>query len=670
MTRQKQRVHKDLQGLYEESPIGLCSLDTNLRYIHINDWLAAINGLPVEAHLGRTIREVLPDVAAGVEQQLRKVIETGDPLIDGRVEAETPAQPGVVRAFHHSYYPNRSEDGRIVGVSCVVADITELKWAEARGKASRDLLSALSRVQSQFIADADLRTVFDNLLKELLLLTQSKYGFIGEIILFTAEGKPYLKTHAISDIAWNEKTRALFDQLAPNLEFYNLQTLFGSVITSGRPVIANHPAEDPRRGGLPQGHPPLNAFLGLPFYQGEKLVGMVGIANRPGGYDDAIVEYLEPFLSTCASLIEAHRSHQRRGMAEAALRESEERFRQMAEKIREVFWMTTPDKSEMLYVSPAYEEIWGRTCHSLYKEPRAWLDAIHPDDRPRVMAAAHEKQVGGVYDEEYRIVRTDGAVRWIRDRGFPITDHTGQVYRIAGIAEDITGRRRVDDALRERERQLRQLLEEREQMSRDLHDGIIQSIYAVGLGLDECRRLIPHDATASDERVGEAIANLNLVIREIRQYLTGPQPMKMNGQEFKSAMTSLAERIGNGGTPHFSLDIDEAAAGQVTAEEAPHLLYIAREALSNCFRHSRARRVVVSLQTHDGGVRLQVEDDGVGFEVQAPDTRGYGLRNIEARAVMMHAQLQIESERGRGTRVMLHVPKERRGVSAQTPTCG
>jgi len=359
-----------------------------------------------------------------------------------------------------------------------------------------------------------------------------------------------------------------------------------------------------------------------------------------------------------------------RKRAEEARWESEGRFCQLAENIREVFWMTSPDKSEMLYVSPAYEEIWGRTCQSLYQDPRSWLDAIHPEDRPRVLAAAHAKQVGGAYDEEYRIVRPGGAVRWIRDRGFPVTDHAGQVYRIAGIAEDITGRKRAEDALLERERQLRQLLEEREQMCRDLHDGIIQSIYAVGLGLDECRRLIHHDATASAEQVGEAIANLNLVIREIRQYLTGPQPMKMNGQELKSALTSLVEQIGNSHKPHFSLDIDEAAAGQVTSEEAPHLLYIAREAMSNCLRHSRASQAVVSLQTHDGGVRFQVEDDGVGFEVQAADTRGYGLRNIEARAVMIRAQLQIESERGRGTRVMLHVPKERRGVSAQTPTCG
>ncbi|WP_447973648.1 PAS domain-containing sensor histidine kinase [Nitrospira sp. Kam-Ns4a] len=127
-----------------------------------------------------------------------------------------------------------------------------------------------------------------------------------------------------------------------------------------------------------------------------------------------------------------------RKRAEATLREHEERFRQLAENIREVFWMTTPDKDKLLYVSPAYEEIWGRTCNSLYEHPRSWLDAIHPEDRPRVEAAALTKQVRGAYREEYRIVRPDGSLRWILDQAFPIRNEAGTVYRVAGIAEDIT----------------------------------------------------------------------------------------------------------------------------------------------------------------------------------------------------------------------------------------
>jgi len=126
---------------------------------------------------------------------------------------------------------------------------------------------------------------------------------------------------------------------------------------------------------------------------------------------------------------------------EDAMRESGEMFRQLAENIREVFWLSNPEKNQILYISPGYEEIWGRPCDSLYASPRSWLDAIHPDDRPRVMEAAMAKQVIGQYDEEYRITRPDGGIRWIRDRAFPIRDKSAVVYRIAGIAEDITDRK-------------------------------------------------------------------------------------------------------------------------------------------------------------------------------------------------------------------------------------
>jgi PAS domain S-box-containing protein len=124
--------------------------------------------------------------------------------------------------------------------------------------------------------------------------------------------------------------------------------------------------------------------------------------------------------------------------AEHELRESQERFRQLIELIHDVFWLSNPEKNQILYVSPAYEEIWGRSCASLYASPQSWLDAIHPEDRERVRTASLTKQVAGDYCEEYRIIRPDGTVRWIRDRAFPVRDHAGNVYRLAGLAQDIT----------------------------------------------------------------------------------------------------------------------------------------------------------------------------------------------------------------------------------------
>ena len=127
-----------------------------------------------------------------------------------------------------------------------------------------------------------------------------------------------------------------------------------------------------------------------------------------------------------------------RKRAEEALRESEERFRQLAESIREVFWMTDIRKNETIYISPGYESVWGRSCQSLYDSPRDWVDAIHSEDRHRVLEAALKKQSIGDYNEIYRIVRPDGTIRWIHDRAFPIRNEQGEVYRVTGIAEDIT----------------------------------------------------------------------------------------------------------------------------------------------------------------------------------------------------------------------------------------
>jgi PAS domain-containing protein len=113
-----------VERLYAIAPVGLCYFDTDLRFLYINEWLASINGLPVEAHLGNTIDEVLKDIAVGVAPQLHHVIQTGEPIIEGEVTAETPAHPGEPRHYMHNYYPDKSKDGTVVGVSCVVQDIT------------------------------------------------------------------------------------------------------------------------------------------------------------------------------------------------------------------------------------------------------------------------------------------------------------------------------------------------------------------------------------------------------------------------------------------------------------------------------------------------------------------------------------------------------------------
>ncbi|HVF91668.1 MAG TPA: PAS domain-containing protein, partial [Blastocatellia bacterium] len=132
-----------------------------------------------------------------------------------------------------------------------------------------------------------------------------------------------------------------------------------------------------------------------------------------------------------------------RNRAERELEESEKKFRQIAENIREAFWVSDPSARKMIYVSPAYEEIWGRTCQSLYDEPRSYIDSIHPDDRERIISSMERQARGEATDEQYRVITPDGQARSIRDRGFPIRDASGKVYRVTGIAENVTERERL-----------------------------------------------------------------------------------------------------------------------------------------------------------------------------------------------------------------------------------
>ncbi|MBT8049313.1 MAG: response regulator [Xanthomonadales bacterium] len=185
------------------------------------------------------------------------------------------------------------------------------------------LLRAIAQIQAEFILSGQTRESFDPLLAKLLELTESEYGFIGEV-LTDENGSPYLKTHALTNIAWNEETREFYDENAPNgLEFRNLNSLFGYCLKHARPVLSEDPENDSRRGGLPPGHPPLLKFAGLPIYQGSEMVGMIGLANRPGGYDQALVEFLQPFLTTCATLIVGFRTLSREREQERLRNEQE-----------------------------------------------------------------------------------------------------------------------------------------------------------------------------------------------------------------------------------------------------------------------------------------------------------------------------------------------------------
>jgi PAS domain S-box-containing protein len=138
-----------------------------------------------------------------------------------------------------------------------------------------------------------------------------------------------------------------------------------------------------------------------------------------------------------------------RMLIEKDLRESNNRFLQLAESIRDVFWLMDAIEGRVVYVSPAYETVWGRPCQSLYTDPHSWLDAVHPEDHERALTFFDQETLDSRYEAEYRIVRPDGSIRCIWDRGFIVRDERGKISRIAGLASDITERKQLEWELQE-----------------------------------------------------------------------------------------------------------------------------------------------------------------------------------------------------------------------------
>jgi PAS domain S-box-containing protein len=263
---------------------------------------------------------------------------------------------------------------------------------------------------------------------------------------------------------------------------------------------------------------------------------------------------------------------------------------------------------------------------------------------------------------EEKFTDWSGKTRWLQTIRCPIIDDQGRFHMVLGAATDITERKRMEEMLLQHEQDLNAALQDRERISQDLHDDVLQSVYAAGLGLEACKSMVKRQPElAADylvETLEQAIGQLNHVIGKIRNFISGLESRVMQGIDFTADLRTIVQTMCDASSIQCRLRIDDAAGQHLSPEPASHLINIVREALSNALRHSHATQITVSLRQLIGSVRLTVTDNGIGFNPKSVQGVGHGLENMAARAHKAGGVFAVRSELHHGTRILLDLPKD------------
>ncbi len=324
------------------------------------------------------------------------------------------------------------------------------------------IFKALALLQKDVLDTMDFRGTFQAVLDLLLQTTQSHLGFIAETTT-DEQQRSCARIHAITNIAWNSKTRALHQELeAGNFLIHAPGSLIDATMRSRNPIVSHDPPSDPRAAGVPDGHPPLDSYLGIPLIKGDVTIGVIGLANRAGGYDDAIISALDPILPICASLIHSKIQAAAREGSERTLQASEARFRALFEAISQGVIHYSPD-GRVIASSPAAERIFGPRLDQVPGVtpfgPGSRMvhedgSVATPSEIPTFQIFRAGRTLGpvvlGCVDQEA------GKTKWLSVEAIPLfRDGEKRPFQAYAVFDDITRQKAAEVALKESERRYR-----------------------------------------------------------------------------------------------------------------------------------------------------------------------------------------------------------------------
>ncbi|MBD1827977.1 PAS domain S-box protein [Microcoleus vaginatus GB1-A2] len=494
---------------------GMLIFDRQLRYVQINEVLAETNGVCVADHIGRSVREVLPELAPTLEPMLQGILDTGKPILDYELVGETPKQPGIVRYWQASYYPLLDENGLVFGVGGIVVEISDRKRAEKEQARLTAILEATSDLVG--VADATGHSVYINKAGQKLLgmspeealssfsidsvlapSVRAKFhneafptalregSWAGEILFLSRDGQEVpvsqvLIVHKneagevefistiVRDIRDRKKAEEERQLLVTTIE--NSSDFIGVASTDGRPLLVNQAGLD--LVGLSSLDEARTKHI-TDFFMPEDL-GLVQqsilpavmkegswrsdfrfrhfVTGQPIAVDCTLFLVNHPETNEPVGIATITRDIRDRKTAEDVLKQSEERFRSLVEASAQIIWNTNAN-GELVTEQPGCSAFTGQTFDE-YKG-WGWLNAIHPDDRAHVASVWSAALTNGsLYEVEFRRRRHDGEYRYMSCRGVPILNADGSIREWVGANTDITDRKQAEEALRQQQAALR-----------------------------------------------------------------------------------------------------------------------------------------------------------------------------------------------------------------------
>lgn len=681
------RALAELQAVYQQAPVGLCFLDRDLRYVKVNEELARIKGVPVASHLGRTVRELSPELANVIEPWLKKVLETGEPVESVKLEGLNlvPGMPPVTAEIN--YHPVRDDNGNIIGINVAVLDITETERIEGELRESREQLDSRLRQQAA-VAELGHRALVggddQSLLDEVAAVVAKTLGVNFSAILELLPDNQELFMRA--GLGWRPEVVGKLHLDTPNA------TLSGFTLSGGKPVVCEDLEREQRflvrpllldhgiRSCLtviiegPRGHPAYG------------ILGVGSVYPRKFTQDDV------GFVQSVANILTTAFERKR---AERALARSEKQFREMAESLPQIVWSVRPD-GQPDYFNRRWYQYTGQTM-SEAMSPKSWHQVLHPQDiQPCITSWSRSLETGEPYQVEVRYRNTEGRYRWFLVRAVPVEDEQGRITRWFGSSTDIDDQKRSSETLRRARERLRHYADDLEHRVAERTSTLVESVrslegvlYHVAHDLRAPLRamqglttlLMEEYASQFDEagrdyaqRIVTAASRMDILIRDLLAYgRLGHVPLPMQRVELekivKAVLTAMKQEIEE---KHAQVHL-ECPMPPVCANEGV-LQQSISELLANAIKFVApgvAPDVRIWAESAGSKVTLSVQDNGIGIRPEHqqrifrvferlhrledyPGT-GIGLAMVAKSMERMGGRVGLESQRGVGSRFWIEL---------------